>query len=267
MPAAGWHACCKCCLSNAIRFIHLRASGIAFRTHLKQEIAMNRKLILPAAIAASILGVTATVPVTLAQTADQAKPTMEHRSDKAQSTMENRGDKAKGAIKDAWLDGKLESAYLFNEHLSPFDIDTDVNNGVVHLTGSVDSDIDRDLAEEIAKSIEGVTDVKNDLVVDKAKARAARDRDDEASDERSGFRQAVGNATLTARIKTQLLANSNTSGMAVDVDSDNGTVTLSGTVDSDEEKELIARIAENTSGTDSVNNQLMVEYEAEEDAE
>ena len=225
---------------------------------------MNRKLILPAAIAASILGVTATVPVTLAQTADQAKPTMEHRGEHAESTMEHRGDKAKGAIKDAWLDGKLESAYLFNEHLSPFDIDTDVDNGVVRLTGSVDSDIDRDLAEEIAKSIDGVTDVKNDLVVDKAKARVARD--DDASHERSGFRQAVSNATLTAKIKTQLLTNSNTSGMAVDVDSVNGNVTLSGTVDSDEEKELIARIAENTSGTDSVDNQLMVD-EAEEDAE
>ncbi len=215
---------------------------------------MNRKRILPAAIAASILGVTATVPVTLAQTAEQAQPTMEQR-----------GDQAKGAIKDAWLDGKLESAYLFNEHLSPFDINTDVDNGVVHLTGSVDSDIDRDLAGEIAKSIDGVTDVKNDLVVDKATARTARD--DDASKERSGFRQAVSNATLTARIKSQLLANSNTSGMAVDVDSDNGNVTLSGTVDSAEEKELIARIAENTSGTDSVDNQLMVEYEAEEDAE
>jgi osmotically-inducible protein OsmY len=38
-------------------------------------------------------------------------------------------------------------------------------------------------------------------------------------------------------------------------------------VDSDEEKELIARIAENTSGADSVDNRLTVETEAEEDAE
>lgn len=215
---------------------------------------MNRKRILPAAIAASILGVTAIVPVTLAQTADQTQPTMEQR-----------GEHAEGAIKDAWLDGKLESAYLFNEHLSPFDIDTDVNNGVVHLTGSVESEIDRDLAGEIAKSIDGVSDVKNDLAIDKAKARTARD--DDASHESSSFKQSVSNATLTAKVKTQLLANSNTSGMAVNVDSDSGNVTLSGTVDSDEEKELIARIAANTSGADSVDNQLMVENEPEEDAE
>lgn len=215
---------------------------------------MNTKRILPAAIAASILGMMATVPVALAQTADQAKPTMEQR-----------GEHAQGAIEDAWLDGKLESAYLFNEHLSPFDIDTDVSNGVVRLTGSVESEIDRDLAEEIAKSIDGVSDVKNDLVIDKAKARTARN--DDASHERSSFRKSVSNATLTAKIKTKLLTNSNTSGMAVDVDSEGGKVTLSGTVDSDEEKELIARIAENTSGADSVDNQLMVENEPEEDAE
>ncbi len=215
---------------------------------------MNRNRILMAAITASILGVIATVPVTLAQTADQTQPTMEQR-----------GEHAEGAIKDAWLDGKLESAYLFNEHLSPFDIDTDVENGVVHLTGSVESEIDRELAGEIAKSIDGVSDVKNDLAVDKAGARTARD--DDASHERSSFRQSVSNATLTAKVKTQLLANSNTSGMAVDVDSESGNVTLSGTVDSEEEKELIARIAENTSGAESVDNQLMVEYEPEEDAE
>lgn len=215
---------------------------------------MNRKRILMAAITASILGVIATVPVTLAQAADQTQPTMEQR-----------GEHAEGAIKDAWLDGKLESAYLFNEHLSPFDIDTDVKNGVVHLTGSVESEIDRDLAGEIAKSIDGVSDVKNDLTIDKARARTARD--DNASHERSSFRQSVSNATLTAKVKTQLLANSNTSGMAVNVDSDSGNVTLSGTVDSDEEKELIARIAANTSGAESVDNQLMVEYEPEEDAE
>lgn len=215
---------------------------------------MNRKRILPAAIAASILGVSANVAATQAQTTDHAQPTLEQRSEQAQ-----------GAIKDAWLDGKLESAYLFNEHLSPFDIDTDVNNGVVHLTGAVDSEIDRELAGEIAQSIDGVADVKNDLVVDKAKARVAQD--DDAARERSGFRESVGNATLTAKIKSQLLANSSTSGMAVDVDSDNGNVTLTGTVDSDEEKELIARIAENTSGADSVDNRLMVENEPEEDAE
>ncbi|MEX2480875.1 MAG: BON domain-containing protein [Gammaproteobacteria bacterium] len=49
------------------------------------------------------------------------------------------------------------------------------------------------------------------------------------------------------------------SGLAINVDTDNGVVSLSGTVDSDDEKELAARIAENTEGAKSVVNQLTVE--------
>jgi hyperosmotically inducible periplasmic protein len=59
-----------------------------------------------------------------------------------------------GAAKDAWIDGRLESVYALNPHLSAFGIDTDVDKGVVILTGQVPSDIDRDLAGELAKGID-----------------------------------------------------------------------------------------------------------------
>lgn len=211
---------------------------------------MNTKRLIPTAIAAGVLGLAAVAPVTMAQDRDRPDPTMEQR-----------GERAKAALKDAWLDGRLESALLFNQHLNSFDIATHVENGVVRLEGSVESDIERDLAGEIAKSIDGVRDVDNRLTVDPAKARQARESD--ASREARGFRQAVSNATLTARIKSKLLANGNTSGLAVNVDSRDGEVTLSGTVGSDEEKELIERIAGNTEGTTSVDNRLMVEPEEE----
>src|SRR5262245_30708125 len=78
----------------------------------------------------------------------------------------------KGEAKDAWILGKIETVYLLNPHLDGFAIDTDVKNGVVHLTGKVESSIDHDLAGELAKGIDGVVSVDNDLAVD-AKARAA----------------------------------------------------------------------------------------------
>lgn len=165
-------------------------------------------------------------------------------------------ESTKQELKDAWLQGKVETALLFNEFLNPFDIDTDVENGVVYLKGAVESDIDRDLAGEIAKSIDGVTDVENELVLDKAKALEARASED--SNPAKSFKQKVTNATLTARVKTQLLLNGNTSGMQIDVDSADGIVTLSGEVDSAQEKELAVRIAENTDGTVSVVDRLTV---------
>ena len=204
---------------------------------------MNRNYTFSLIVAAGMLGVLTGSPVVFA--ADQAKTKNDNQS------METRS-----AINDAWLDGKLESALLFNEYLNSFAIDTDVKNGTAYLTGTVESGIDRDLAGEIAKSIKGIVKVENDLVVDKEKA--AMSQDNEAANERQGFKQSVMNATLTARIKTQLLTNGNTGGMAINVDSNEGAVTLSGNVKSGEEKDLAIKLASNTSGTTSVTDRLVV---------
>ena len=171
-------------------------------------------------------------------------------------TMEQRAEHMQAEIKDAWLDGKLETALLLNGHLNSFAIDTDVKNSVAVLSGAVESDIDRDLAGEIAKSIDGITHVKNMLEVDKEKSQQSKA--DSETDTRQGFKQSVANATLTARIKSELLINSNTAGLSINVDSKDGRVVLSGDVESDQEKELAQKIAENAEGTQSVDNRLTV---------
>lgn len=160
---------------------------------------------------------------------------------------------------DAWLDGKLESAMLFNDQLNSFDIDTEVKNGTAYLSGAVESEIDVDLAGEVAKSVEGIDKVENRLTVDKQ----ARDRakNSDAWKQKSKWRQDIDNATLTAAIKTKLLLNEHTDGLDINVDSMNGVVTLSGTVGSKAEAELAEKIAENADGSRKVNNRLMVDSE------
>jgi hyperosmotically inducible protein len=207
---------------------------------------MNRKRSIPLVIAGSIVSASAAIPTTFAADPDEA-------------SMEQRAEQGQSAVEDAWLHGKLESALLFNEYLNSFNIDTDVKNGTAYLRGAVESDIDRDLAGEIAESIDGITNVENELVVDTAKAQMAAD--DEESKEREGFKHTVLNATLTARVKSQLLMNTNTTGTDINVDSDEGVVTLSGEVESPEEKDLAIRIASNTDGAKSVNDRLMVRSE------
>jgi osmotically-inducible protein OsmY len=159
-------------------------------------------------------------------------------------------------LTDLWVKAKLTTTYTLNRQLNPFDIKTDVNDGVATLNGTVESDVERDLAEELARSVEGIHNVKNELTIDSA-VTASQTGQTADSAERS-FSRKVEDASLTARIKSQLLSNKNTGGLAIDVDTRNGKVTLSGRVDSDAEGELAEQIAHNTSGVRDVDNQLSV---------
>jgi hyperosmotically inducible periplasmic protein len=171
------------------------------------------------------------------------------------SAMQAFGDvKDKGTPKDAWITGKLEATYALNRHLSPLTINTETTNGVVHLTGNVESDIDRDLAGELAKGIEGVVSVDNDLAI---KPNARHDAHTASSTTRP-FGVFVDDATTTAMVKTKLLANPNIKGLDIDVDTRGDVVTLSGQVASNEQKQLAEELARNTGDVKEVHNQLVV---------
>jgi osmotically-inducible protein OsmY len=120
---------------------------------------------------------------------------------------------------------------------------------VVTLTGTVESQVERELAVELAQSVEGVTEVNDQLRVAADAPRATSP---------GGFAQTVENATITAKIKSQLLWNDQVSGLDIHVSTREGRVTLEGTVGSVAEAALAERIAFNTKGVKSVNNQLTV---------
>lgn len=164
------------------------------------------------------------------------------------------GAEPQGSAKDAWITGQIEMVYTLNRHLNPFDIDTEVTEGTVHLTGKVESDIDRDLAGELAKGIEGVVSVDNDLVIDEQARIPAS-----ASSAERPFGVWVDDVTTTAAVKSKLLTNGNTDGLQIDVDTRGDTVTLSGEVASAEEKQLAEQLARNTSDVKEVHNQLVVQ--------
>ncbi|MDP9142201.1 MAG: BON domain-containing protein [Pseudomonadota bacterium] len=158
---------------------------------------------------------------------------------------------------DAWIDGSIETAMLFNSHLNAFSIRSDVKNGEVKLTGVVASDIDRSLAGEIAKGVDGVKSVDNEITVgneqdgiDKLSAKA--------SERTSNLRQWATDATTTAEIKTRLLANTSTQGLKINVDTKADVVTLTGKVASTEEAALAEQIASNVEDVSEVNNRLVV---------
>lgn len=69
----------------------------------------------------------------------------------------------------------------------------------------------------------------------------------------------VDDAGITARIKTKLAANDNTSSLQIDVDTKNGYVTLSGVVPTDTEKNTAEELAQNTEGVKAVTNVMRVD--------
>jgi hyperosmotically inducible periplasmic protein len=71
--------------------------------------------------------------------------------------------------------------------------------------------------------------------------------------------QAVDDSTLTAKVKTKLATDSQTSAIKIGVDTNGGVVTLSGTVPTDTEKKKAEELAKNTDGVKRVLNKISVD--------
>jgi hyperosmotically inducible protein len=69
----------------------------------------------------------------------------------------------------------------------------------------------------------------------------------------------VDDATITASVKSKLVAEKASNLTRVDVDTNNGTVYLNGTVDSPEQKTRAEQLAWQASGVKSVVNNLQVQ--------
>ncbi|MBH0037116.1 MULTISPECIES: BON domain-containing protein [unclassified Pseudoalteromonas] len=155
--------------------------------------------------------------------------------------------------KDAWIDGKAETVLLMNTNLNNFDINTDVKNGKVVLTGKVNSELDKELAEELVLSLDGVSDVENSLTV--VKSMDTKDRSKDMMDDDDND---LTDAKITTVITTRFLFDSEVGGTDIDVDTDNGVVTLNGSVESEAEKQLAVKIAKNAEDVRDVVDKLTI---------
>lgn len=157
-------------------------------------------------------------------------------------------------LTEARQEGSVWTAFALNQHLSPFAIDVDIENGVATLTGEVESEVDRDLAEQVALGVEGINKVDNQLQV------SGEDVQRSADNER-GLSDRFNDATTTATVKSKLLWNRNTEGLDINVSTRDGLVTLEGQANSEAASELAERLARNTDGVRRVDNKLSVSAE------
>ena len=103
------------------------------------------------------------------QTADEASKKMGEAADKAGEKMGEQREKAGAAIDDAEITTKVKAAIFAESGLKSLQISVNTVNGVVTLSGSVDSMSNSDKVKTLASAVAGVKDVENRLEVKSTK--------------------------------------------------------------------------------------------------
>jgi len=142
---------------------------------------------------------------------------------------------------------KVKTALAFHKQVSAVGTDVNTGKGVVTLTGMADSDARKQLTGEYAKDVEGVTEVRNKLVVSKP-----------AHPPKATIGEKVDDASITAQIKTTLLFRKSTHALATKVHTKNGMVTLHGEARNAAERDLVGKIADDIHGVTMVHNKMTV---------
>ena len=206
----------------------------------------------------------------------------------AQSATQEAKDKTKAAAQktaqvftDAEITTAVKTKLLADKTVGGLKIDVDTTDGVVTLTGPVHSGVERSHALKLARETSGVKSVKNKLVLEKAKPESTagttgkeiKEKSEKAADKTGDAAKKVGqetkdaavktkdvvaDASITSAVKTKLLADTKVGGLKIDVDTKDNIVTLTGVVNSVEEKNEALRLARTTSGVKSVVDKLTV---------
>jgi hyperosmotically inducible protein len=145
-------------------------------------------------------------------------------------------------IDDAEITASVKAKLAADPEVKAHEIDVDTIDGEVRLSGIVDDSAARTEAEKLARRTDGVQRVKNELRV--------------GGDLSTG--QEITDATITAEIKSALIADEVVKARDIDVDTLDGVVTLSGIVASHSERRQAEALARECEGVRSVRNQLEV---------
>jgi len=149
---------------------------------------------------------------------------------------------------DAWITLKVKTALTFHQHVSAAATEVETHNGVVTLSGKASSEAGKDLTGEYAKDVEGVTEVRNELVAPASAPKPVQER----------LGEKVDDASITAQVKTTLLFRKSTHALATKVRTRNGVVSLHGEAQNEAERSLVTKIAEDVKGVRQVSNHMTV---------
>lgn len=123
-------------------------------------------------------------------------------------------------------------------------VSAEIVNGVATLRGTVGTENERDRAAQTARRVDGVTRVKNEIVVNAQAAAAHAEANDVPP--------------IDVAVKSKLKEDAKLKDEPIDVRERNSIVTLTGRVSSIDEKEQAGKLAAEVAGVSEVHNRLDV---------
>ena len=138
---------------------------------------------------------------------------------------------------DTDISNAVESELMNNATIPSYLIDVTTNEGIVSLTGTVNNILEKDRAVKIARTVKGVRAVINNIVVNAP---------------------LLGDDILKQNVNDALLRDPATDSYEIMVDVNNGSVTLSGTVESWQKKQLSEFVVKGVLGVKEIKNEISV---------
>ncbi|MEQ4530659.1 MAG: molecular chaperone OsmY [Mixta sp.] len=168
----------------------------------------------------------------------------QNSADSAGSKIDSSMKKVDGFMDDSAITAKAKAALVDDETIKSTDISVETQKGVVTLSGFVSSQDQAEKAVALVKKVEGVKSVSDKLHVKDSEKQSV-----------SGY---AGDAATTSEIKAKLLADDIVPSRKIKVETTNGVVQLSGTVENEAQSERAESIAKAIEGVKSVKNDLTV---------
>jgi hyperosmotically inducible periplasmic protein len=147
---------------------------------------------------------------------------------------------------DGWIVLKIRGQLLVKANVSLTSTTVAAKDGIVTLGGSAINAAQKELTGIYAAEIDGVTAVKNNMIVQEPTGRG----------ETVG--EKIDDASITSQVKYALLSHKATSALKTKVTTTDGALVITGEAASDAEKSLVTKLARDVRGVKSVDNNMTV---------
>ena len=161
------------------------------------------------------------------------------------ATTRDAAREAQARLEDTLLIARVKGALITDQVTKAHRINIETFHGIVQLSGFVSSQTEKTRAGEVAAAVPGVVEVRNAIEVRQTLASRGIDR-------------LIDDGALTTRVKAALIADENTSARAINVETYQGVVQLSGFVGSSSERRQASRVARAVTGVGQVRNDLQI---------